>query len=131
MKPWDNRDTIKPRRTYSGKITYKRQKHYFDEKDVVRILKKVEGTWNVRDVSTNAIELLVSTIFAFMMEALRRLEWIDPWGITTKLQMYLQRFIMEIIGMTSLPFQPWTIVDLIYSLASKAPELIVEIKWRK
>ena len=41
MKPWEQRERIKPLRTYSGRIVYDKRIHPFSLKDVERISNKI------------------------------------------------------------------------------------------
>jgi len=42
LKPWSMRAHIEPKKTYSGKIVYKRKPHFFTISDANRILSRLE-----------------------------------------------------------------------------------------
>lgn len=129
-KPWMNRNTVSPRRTYSGRVVYNRPKHYFGAKDVERIMRTVTETWDVERPSANALELAVASAMAFWIKALELLSWIDPWGISGRLQVAAQEAIVKLVGVDNERWNAWVVMDLIYTLATKQDKFEVNLKWR-
>ena len=128
-KPWEKRTRIIPQRTYSGTVIYKRPKHYFSPKDLQRIQKNVQqNIWDIRD--QNILESLLETCFALWNQALEVLSYVDPFGITKTLQDWAQRMIFSLITKDNESWKESRVIELIYSLAGKAPKLDITIKRR-
>lgn len=58
-EPWTYRSRLLPLRTYSGRVVYRRHKHYFTVRDAARIMAKLEPpegsdgqSWTLNIIST-------------------------------------------------------------------------------
>lgn len=129
-KPWSKRDTVIPRRTYSGRVVYSRPKHYFTVQDATRIMQKVSGGWDVERPSANALELAIASALSFWINALELFSWIDPWGIAGRLQVTAQEAIRRLVGVDNQQWNPWVVMDCIQTLASKTNRFDVLFQWR-
>lgn len=129
-RPWMNRTRMEPQKTYSGRVVYTRRKHYFNERDVARIMAKVKGTWEVERPTASALELALAAALAFWSNALELLSWIDPFGIAGRLQAQAQQIIIKLVTVDNEPWSPWVVMDLIQTLATKQRNFDVQFLWR-
>lgn len=70
--PWENRLRIVPLRTYSGRVVYKKGKHYFSQSDVSRVVRsmEVEPDEKKADWMTRLTEWLQQITIAMMEKIL-------------------------------------------------------------
>lgn len=129
-RPWNKRVRLQPARTWSGKVTYKRPKHYFSVADVQRIMQKTSDAWEIERPSANTLELLLATVLSFWIKTFNTLAWIDPFHIARKLANAAQEVIQKLVGIDNDPWDAWVVLDTIYTLASKQNKYDIAIKWR-
>jgi len=130
MRPWDNRQRVDPKRTWSGEIVYKRQKHYWTPKDVDRILRKTRDAWDVAPPTKEEGLNLLQIIADVLQNLLNILSFLDPWGITGIVQTAVQDILMRFLGINTEPWNPYIALDLIMAIASRQMKFDVAIKWR-
>jgi len=91
---------------------------------------KVKGTWEVERPTASALELALAAALAFWSNALELLSWIDPFGIAGRLQAQAQQIIIKLVTVDNEPWNPWVVMDLIQTIATKQRNFDVQFLWR-
>lgn len=131
MRPWDNRQRIRPLRTYSGSIVYKRPKHYWTLKDAQRILRYVERDIELAPATKEDGWNLIAQINKFLQAILTFLAWIDPFGFVGPVQYFMLEVVNRIVGINNEPWNADIVLNLIGVIASKTNKFQVMVKWSK
>lgn len=129
VKPWENRTRAVPLRTFSGRVVYKRKKHFFTAEDAARIIKKLEPPEDTSNPSW--ADILIETLKTATLVMLDRILWFLPPGVIEQIYQFG-------IGLLDKMFriQPDVTVtrpyatSIIYEMASRA-QLQVEISTPK
>lgn len=76
--PWENRYLLDPKRTWCGRVVYKRHHHIFTPKDLARVASKVQPTpETVKDLSW--LERLLRFTFKLIFKIVPVPGWLEPF----------------------------------------------------
>ena len=92
--PWSLRERVKPLRTYSGRVVYDRDTHFFTARDIERIAHKAKPTGK-KPKDMNAFERLLRAIFSLYTAGIPPFpaDWHEPiWILLGKLFQRLWAF---------------------------------------
>lgn len=128
--PWEKRKRIKPLRTYSGEVIYKRPRHYFSPADLIRIQNKLIDQNTLWDIALDVLRKLIEMCIALWKQTLDILSWRSPWTIYREAPKYLQELINFAVGVDIDPWSDSIVIDMIMILSSKAKGIDVTIKRR-
>lgn len=125
--PWGNRRYFEPKRTYSGKVIYKRKPHLFTTKDAERIIDKIN--WGGQTGNTDDLKKFLQLLKDLSLKMLEKILWFLDEDQVRGLYDWIYIMLGKIFNVDTSYMLPNRnkMEDLIYLLASKA-RLDVTIK---